>query len=127
MSPEEQRIEVELNIFSGRPNPKWSLSEVEVAALASKVATEAGFEVESSAAPQLGYRGIAIINSGRAPGLPDVIHAFGGVLTIVDGGETSYRADVNELEQWLLSQARERGFGEVIDDALRFRKGEAAR
>ena len=50
-------ITVEVDLFSGRPNPRWPLTEAEARDLAALLA---GRSDSSSAPPPLGYRGFVI-------------------------------------------------------------------
>jgi hypothetical protein len=47
--------------------------------------------------------------------IPDRIIAYYGVLAITKAGKTNYYEDTNKIEEWLLDQAREQGYGEVIE------------
>ena len=88
-----------LDVFSGMPNPSWTLSADEGAKL------EAWVEALPPAAdivepPPLGYRGV-IIDGGTS--------ALAGPLTVYRGtvtGPTGTRADPDRaLEMWLLDTA----------------------
>ena len=55
---------VELDAFSGRPNPRWQLSEGEAAELARLIAgLEPAAGTRSPAPPALGYRGFRLEGS----------------------------------------------------------------
>jgi len=113
----EEKIEVVLDIFSGRPNPTWQLSENQVDELKRKLGTFP--PAERKAPPGLGYRGVRVVNVGNIANIPDRIMAYDGVLGITEKGTTKYYEDSNKIEEWLLDRAREQGYGEVIE---RFRQ-----
>ncbi|MGR3310274.1 MAG: hypothetical protein ACUZ77_05800, partial [Candidatus Brocadiales bacterium] len=46
--------------------------------------------------------------------IPDQITVYNSILTIVEPERTSYHADVNNIEKWLLEQAIKLGYGDVI-------------
>jgi hypothetical protein len=113
-----QKINVELDIFSGRPNPSWELSSGEVSELLRYMAglTPAS---KSAIASDLGYRGFFISNPGKIEGLPVKIHIFNGVLAVNEKGSTNYYNDVNDIENWLMERAKERGYGDIISEAVK--------
>ncbi|MFQ6039358.1 MAG: hypothetical protein ACE5PV_00775 [Candidatus Poribacteria bacterium] len=43
-------------------------------------------------------------------------------MAITNKGTTSYHEDVNNIEEILLKQAREKGYGKIIDEALRYNR-----
>ncbi len=107
------RVEVMLDIFSGRPNPRWTLSDEQVNDLQARL--RALPEAMPVMPPGLGYRGFLVTNPGNDPRLPSRIGAFASVITITTAQATSYYQDANNIEGWLIGQARERGYGDVID------------
>jgi hypothetical protein len=105
--------DVELDIFSGRPNPHWSLSGRRVAELEERLQE---LEPVQAAEPQgLGYRGLVIRSKSGAQ-----IRAFNSVVTVTHARGISSFKDRAGLEKHLLEQAEEHGFGEVVN---RFREG----
>ena len=100
-------MEIEIDAFSGRPNPKW----VESAERAASVSRALSSLTEAPPRPEpdhLGYRGFII----RQPGL----HArvYGGYVTVTTNGATRTFFDAAGLELQLIDDASERGFGGVI-------------
>ncbi len=118
MPNKKPAIEAILHIFSGRPDPRWVLSESQVAELKAKLDSLPPRKPKTP--PGLGYRGVRIINVSKVPVIPERIIAYSGVLVITDKGTTSYHEDVNNIEEILLEQAREKGYGEIIDEACRY-------
>lgn len=115
-SPE---VEVELDIFSGRPNPRWTFGGDRAREfLEARRATE---PAEKREPPDLGYRGFVIRTADGAH-----IRAFDGVLTVAGERQeaTSYR-DSSGVEGRLLVYAREQGLGELLDAFGAPRAGQA--
>jgi len=111
------QVEVQLDVFSGRPNPCWTLSGESVRTLEQMLG---GLQPDRAPEPPgLGYRGILVVG-------PEIeLRAFDSVLTLKrDGTERSFR-DTAGLENRLLEQAREHGFGELLSAAAQ-RGGAAA-
>ncbi len=104
---------VELDVFSGRPNPTWTLSPEETAALAALLK-----DLPRSDTPAgeggLGYRGFIISNPGRAAGLPARIRVGGGVVTMEENGRLQFYRETHGIERWLLQQASEHGYGDLV-------------
>jgi hypothetical protein len=95
-------IEVELDVFSGRPNPKWSLGpleETEFFERMSSLPAAAGSSFPEP--PGLGYRGLNLRISGENEERDGRV--YHGVLRI--GGELKTDL-VFGLEKWLLETAR---------------------
>jgi hypothetical protein len=108
-------IEVELDIFSGEPNPKWELLEEQIEELEAKLRVFFA-STKPQTPPPLGYRGFFITNFDRNPMIPEQIHAYNGVLTIMDKARADCWKDESKIEEWLISQARELGYGKIIDE-----------
>lgn len=106
-------IEVMLDIFSGRPNPKWMLSEEQVDEL--KVKVDKLPMSKPIIPPRLGYHGFVVTNLSKDQRLPDQIKVYNSVITIVHEGKTSCYEDGNNVEEWLIKQTHEHGYGEIIE------------
>jgi hypothetical protein len=104
---------VELDVFSGRPNPQWSLSESALASLMQEVALLDTASQSVSLPQNLGYRGLRVVaSSDNAPDWQLFIgggHAFlkdrNGIVVRVD--------DRRRIERRILLS----GEG-VVDDGL---------
>ena len=103
---------VEVDILSGAPNPAWTLSEADAAALLARLA-------ELPAAPArarpggLGYRGI-VVRLTEAP--ERVVHIHGGLVESSDGRSSAFLRDPDRsLERWLVGTGRDRLAGELLD------------
>ena len=107
-NPDEANpMEIELDVFSGRPNPKWLESPERAASVRRALASL----VEAPVRPEpgnLGYRGFLIRQGG--------LHArvYGGYVTVTTNGVTRTFFDSAGLEPELITDASERGFGEVL-------------
>lgn len=98
---------VELDVFSGRPNPTWTLSEADRDDLCARLAAlpaAAPTGLESN----LGYRGF-VVRMPTTPAAATVTVQEGTVHVSGDGADHYYRDPDRELERWLL---------ETGDDAL---------
>jgi hypothetical protein len=108
-----QPVTVELDVYSGRPNPTWTLTAHEVAELAQRLQKLATLPTVPSVG-NLGYRGFLLHNPGNAPGIGAQVRVFNGIVIITDQGRTSAYKDSHALEQWLIEQARAHGQGETL-------------
>ena len=106
-------VAVELDVFSGRPNPTWTLAEPDATAYREKVG---GLPVASSGqvANNLGYRGF-VVRTGD-----EVVVVQRGVVRKTKGSTTAYASDPNrDLERWLLRSGRSSVEPEVLTSVER--------
>jgi hypothetical protein len=104
---------VELDVYSGRPNPTWTLSAdeaVEITGLLENLPSAAAAGEEG-----LGYRGFVLRRTAPAGAEPEIVRVNAGVVTRRRGDRTAHFADTRGVEERLLQQARDRGFGAVLD------------
>ena len=90
-------VEVELDVFSGRPNPKWTLGpklEEELFKRINSLAPAPG--TSAIEPPGLGYRGF-LLNTGNRR-----IRVYGGVVEL---GDEARKDPSRGLENWLLETA----------------------
>src|SRR5438874_9009950 len=109
----EYNIEVELDIFSGRPNPRWMLSREQAGRLHDQFSER--IPAEPQEAPGLGYRGFVLTNLGQDRCIPHRFRVYSSVVTVMERGGTTYYRDTQSLEEVLLAHARQLGYGDVID------------
>ena len=96
-------MQVELDIFSGRPNPVWGLTAAQVDEMGEIVRKLPLATEEPPSHPGLGYRGFVVTDDARRSWR---INAFKGFVQITDQGRVEVRSDLNRrLERWLLSSA----------------------
>ena len=111
-------MQVEIDVYSGRPNPVWELDAVQSAELAAKL--QALPAAGAGALPDgLGYRGLRLRpqTSGTAvPAAAGLIEIGAGRvhMTRADGTTRQLADPGRALERWLIDTARGR-----IDEALR--------
>ena len=87
-----KRTQVELDIFSGRPNPVWGLTGAQIDEMGEIVRTLPLATEEPPAQPGLGYRGFIVTDDARRSWQ---INAFKGFVQITDQGRVEVRSDRN--------------------------------
>lgn len=97
-------MHVELDLFSGRPNPSWSLPPDQTEALRHMLD---GLPDAAGPLPALfdglGYRGFRVSDPGRKA----VYFVRGGIILVEERGARSAKADtLRQLERALLETAR---------------------
>ncbi len=118
--PEERRrpdgpMTVTLHIFSGRPDPTWTLDRSQALLLSSKAAKLEKKLVprgEETAPPTMGYRGFTI-EGLQTPEVRGKGHLFAKRLDVEGGPVLDVDSDT-DLEHWLLDTA-----GEALDPETR--------
>ena len=110
---------VELDIFSGRPNPVWLLPDAQQHELTTRLSGLAPGLV-APYPDRLGYRAVLIHFNQPPYGMPETIEVFGGSACYELGGVRTCRADANRaVEHWLLQTAdRAQIDAGVLDDIL---------
>jgi hypothetical protein len=98
------RCEVELDIFSGMPNPTWTLTNAEADSFVKQLdALRRASARELSG--NLGYRGFIVQCTQGAN--TQLIRIQNGTVHISKGGMNVYAYDEDrELERWLLNTGR---------------------
>ena len=94
-------VEVILDIYSGRENPKWHLAPGEIAELSRQLKLIRKKTDQLPQAPALGYRGFHLHATGE--NLPAHITVFAGVLQTEKG---NFLDEGHALEKWLARKAR---------------------
>jgi hypothetical protein len=103
-NPMRATIEVELDIFSGRPNPTWTLTDAESDIIAERLAALPPAAPRKLSA-NLGYRGF--IATIRQPGGEATARIQKGFAEITSGARTTYHEDRHrELERWLIGTGK---------------------
>jgi hypothetical protein len=104
-----------LDVFSGRPNPTWTLTAAETKELQGRLARLATKLPAAPDVPDLGYRGVQL-----TLGAMELSVARGGV-SIQQGGTVTHLADAGrQLERWLVQTAQ----GKVSPDILKIAGGD---
>ncbi len=98
------KFEVELDIFSGNPNPTWLLSPQEGVLFLKKLATLPQAPPKALST-HLGYRGFIVqVAKGKEQSL---VHIQNGIVQILVGDTKVYYSDQNrDLERWLLNSGK---------------------
>ncbi len=107
------RILVELDIFSGRPNPTWLLTTAEAESFGRRLAAlrrSSPCEISS----RLGYRGLIVdVAHGTQARL---VRVQSGCVQIVEDDTTAHAHDEErELERWLIETGRPHLMQDVIE------------
>jgi hypothetical protein len=99
-------LEVVLNIYSGRPNPQWTLNDTQETLFFAQLKniTQTTLTKPSGVVPKLGYRGFRVSRPVHSPQGPLSLLVQD---QIVDFGQNDPNrlADNRELEVWLLDTA----------------------
>jgi len=105
---------VELDIFSGAPDPTWVLSVAEASDLTSRIARLDPTAAVGQRPDNLGYRGFIVQSANASSASPQTIRAHKGILEVVDSTGTAYYRDPQrQIELWLLATAKP-----ALDDGL---------
>lgn len=111
-------VTVELDIFSGRPNPSWLLADEQIPALMDRLRALESAAGGSIAAP-LGYRGLIVRLDG---GEPRVVTIQAGTVELQGAAGVGWARDTDrQLERWLIDQGRSTlapEVAQVVDDSL---------
>ena len=98
---------VELDIFSGVPNPTWTLSAPEASDLYSRISRLAPTEAMGNRPENLGYRGFIVQITTASSATVQTIRAYHGIIEVVDSARTAYHLDPQrQIELWLLATAK---------------------
>ena len=102
-----QGMEVELDAFSGRPNPRWKVPPQRAAEYLKKIDS---LPVASDAPhiPDLGFRGF-ILKSGERS-----MRVFRERIIVEGGGSQRIYRDTGGIQAELMAEARKRGFESVV-------------
>jgi hypothetical protein len=99
--------QVELDIYSGLPNPRWQLTADEATELESRLV-----DLPASARPipdgKLGYRGFVVHDDGRR------IQIGSGLVIVSRGEQHEVYEDKRGAEDWLYANAVQRGHRSLI-------------
>ena len=104
--------QIEIDVFSGRPNPAWKPAAADVALLKEHLSTEK--EITCGPVPgQLGYRGFIITVSNEGAD-PQQLRVYAGKLWYSHPAKCY--EDIQLLESLLVQQAKDNGFAQLIRD-----------
>ena len=104
-APAAGPAQVELDIFSGRPNPGWTLSAADAATFQNMAAALSPASEQAYPA-RLGYRAI-IVSLPSAPGGKVVWRVWDHVAQRESGAASAYYVDPDQaLQRWLLQSGQ---------------------
>ena len=107
-----------LDIFSGRPNPTWTLTEAQTRQLERRVTGLSAKLPEAPDIPDLGYRGIRVTLPGQ-PRTVELTVARGGIEVQRNGSVTHFSDADRQMERWLLQTAQGKVSQELLQLAER--------
>jgi len=114
---------VTLDVFSGRPNPEWTLTPAMAADLSSRLGTLEATNETPKPFDGLGYRGMRVELHEQA-GTTAVLNISHGYATLDQGGQHSRYSDPGrQLESWLTNTGSEH----LSADVLRYVMDEIAK
>ncbi|QBD76123.1 hypothetical protein EPA93_08920 [Ktedonosporobacter rubrisoli] len=108
-----QSVTVELDIYSGQPNPTWMLTTQERSELVKRLQKLPTLSAVPSV-DNLGYRGFLIHNPSNESGIGTEVRVYQGSIIITDQGNSRAYKDSHALEQWLKEQASVHGQADVL-------------
>lgn len=97
---------IEVDVFSGRPNPRWQPTVALVEEVFQRVSALP--KVAARAFPsQLGYRGFVVQVFNGSRGVPTRVTVYRQTVWVEEGASmTTYDDDAQAIEGWLLTQAQ---------------------
>ena len=117
-TPKAMVATVELDVYSGRPNPSWSLSPADAEYLSDALSTASPLASTRKLSMPLGYRGVLVtierdLTTRSFRIVDGVIEASGA------GGETQLTDPNRSLERWLLRSAAPHIDAELYSSLMR--------
>lgn len=100
----QKTVDIELDAFSGRPNPKWTISGAPAGEIEKRI-DGLSERAEAPELPGLGFRGYVVSAGGRTS------RVFRG--RVERAGE--WFRDTAAIESELKRQAVEHGFGTIVE------------
>ena len=105
ISVEESRVVVD--VFSGRTNPSWSLSDEETATLATMLEGLEEAEVAYSPAEQLGFRQFVVTLASPMADASEMVYVYNTTVEVDHGDEVKYYTDTDgQVSRWLLESSK---------------------
>jgi hypothetical protein len=117
-------VQIELDAFSGRPNPRWDLSKEDGAEFQKRLHALKKSKAGAVVGDGLGYRGFVVRPDGGPVDGYDEVRLFRGTVVVRRGDQSETLSDPGRgLERWLADSAR----GHVDEPVLNYVLGEVAR
>jgi hypothetical protein len=111
---QQMKVSIELDVFSGRPNPSWELNPPESGELLKQLSLLPEADNNKDAFfDGLGYRGfvISVRDELKPSSQPVIYRVYKGFILAND----KVFSDKNSLEKKLLEQARNNGFADLVE------------
>jgi hypothetical protein len=99
-------VQIELDVFSGRPNPTRQLDDAQTIELLADLPIAAQRQTE-----QLGYRGFLVHRPAPGGAVAAPVRVYADTMEI----DAQPHADVRGAEAWLLRFARANGWAAILD------------
>jgi hypothetical protein len=116
-------VVVTLDVFSGRPNPTWSLAEGMTVEFLRRLHALDGSKAAPREYEDLGYRAVSAEFQDEAKGTV-VVKASRGIVTLDRAGQRFHYVDAGrQFELWLVNT----GAAHLTPDILRYVTGEIAK
>lgn len=116
-------LQVELDAFSGRPNPRWELTEAQKEEFLSMLRELNPAERQSSTLGGLGYRGFVVRGKERSVNGYDEVRIVHGIVEALSVDHSdSFNDPERHLERFLLRSA----YGHVPESVLQYIQKEIA-
>lgn len=110
----DKKMQVEVDMFSGRPNPHWELTVPESQEFARRFQSLSAQKGEGFVNAGLGYRGLIVRESGEEVEGDREIVIYNGLVVAKRQGKSKQFTDRNRaLEKWLIQTGEGR-----LDDEL---------
>ena len=114
--PGSERTRVTLLVFSGRPNPSWSLTQAQDAELMQRLNALAPADRPFDEYQRLGYAGFGLLLPAIENQPQQNVEVFDGIVRVHTDDLVTLVADENRaLERWLLDTAAEQIEDEVVE------------
>jgi hypothetical protein len=106
----DQGVQVELDAFSGRPNPTWTLPPQPSSELLRKLKSLPATS-DAIVLPDLGFRGFVLRWQDRT------VRVYQGRVVVEAPGLDRVYRDTAGVEAILVEHARQQGYGNVVGDS----------
>ncbi|MEG4067675.1 hypothetical protein QUA42_10005 [Microcoleus sp. Pol11C2] len=99
----DKKMQVEVDMFSGRPNPHWELTVQESREFSQRFQSLSTHKGEGYVNDGLGYRGLIVRDSGEEVDGEREIVIYNGLAVTRGNGKSQQFTDKNRtLERWLI-------------------------
>jgi len=103
-------LEVELDVFSGRPNPRWTLAAPEADRLRRQIRSLRSSAPEQHI-PDLGFRGFIVHDAAGS------VRVFRKTVIVPAARPRRFLLDTPHIEDTLFDEATRRGFQQLLPKA----------